>query len=76
MRPITLAEAADNLNRIAGNVGELEKNYNELLMAVARKFPGETRHQTALRYIQEAEKSAESKAWEQHKSDRLADNGR
>lgn len=32
--------------------------YNELLFAVGRKFPGETRHQTALRYIREAEASA------------------
>jgi|ERR1700741_373172 len=30
--------------------------YKELLYAVARKFPGETRHQTALKYIQEAER--------------------
>jgi hypothetical protein len=29
--------------------------YDELLFAVAQKFPGETRHQTALRYIREAE---------------------
>lgn len=29
--------------------------YAELIFAVARKFPGETRHQTALRYIREAE---------------------
>src|SRR5690349_13637758 len=29
--------------------------YMELLYAVARKWPGETRHQTALRYIQRAE---------------------
>jgi hypothetical protein len=29
--------------------------YNELIYAVARKWPGETRHQTALRYIQQAE---------------------
>ena len=30
--------------------------YNELIYAVGTKFPGETRHQTALRYIQETEK--------------------
>lgn len=36
----------------------LEREYNELLYAVARKFPGETRHQSALRYIQEAEQRA------------------
>lgn len=29
--------------------------YLELIYAVARKFPGETRHDTALRYIREAE---------------------
>lgn len=29
--------------------------YYELLFAVASKFPGETRHQTALRYIRQAE---------------------
>ena len=34
--------------------------YMELLMAVARVFPGETRHQTALRYIREAEARAVS----------------
>jgi len=30
-------------------------NYNELLFAVVRAFPDETRHETALRYIREAE---------------------
>lgn len=39
-----LAEAAD-----------LRAKYNELLMAVGRKHEGETRHQTALRYIRQAE---------------------
>ncbi len=29
--------------------------YHELLFAVARKYPNETRHQTALRYIHESE---------------------
>jgi hypothetical protein len=31
------------------------EKYNELIYAVARKFPNETRHQTALRYIRSAE---------------------
>ena len=30
----------------------LEK-YNELIMAVSNKYPDETRHETALRYIRE-----------------------
>lgn len=34
---------------------EVEGVYSELLMAVENKHPGETRHQTALRYIHEAE---------------------
>ena len=36
--------------------------YYELLYAVARKFPGETRHQTALRYIQQAENQPDNRA--------------
>ena len=33
----------------------VEHLYNELLFAVGNKYPGETRHQTALRYIRQAE---------------------
>lgn len=36
---------------------QLRKQYNELLYAVIRKFPNETRHETALRYINETEQS-------------------
>ena len=34
---------------------DIEEKYNELIMAVATKFTNETRHETALRYIKEAE---------------------
>jgi hypothetical protein len=34
--------------------------YNELLFAVGKKHPNETRHQTALRYIQQAEVTDEA----------------
>ena len=34
------------------------EKYLELLYAVSRKFPNETRHETALRYIREAEQRA------------------
>lgn len=34
---------------------KVKEKYNELLMAVQSKFPGETRHETALRYIRNAE---------------------
>ena len=36
-------------------VTEIEHDYYELILAVARKFPGESRHETALRYIKEME---------------------
>lgn len=34
--------------------------YNELIMAVGRKFPGEIRHDTALRYIKRAEELSDA----------------
>lgn len=34
-----------------------KRRYTELIMAVKRKFPDESRHETALRYIQEAERN-------------------
>ena len=37
---------------------ELRAQYEELIMAVSKKFPEETRHQTALRYIMERENSS------------------
>jgi len=48
--------------------GALEDRYNELLYAVARKFPGESRHETALRYIRQAEE-VPAGSWRQHKED-------
>jgi hypothetical protein len=38
-----------------GHPDPREVQYNELIMAVGNKYPGETRHETALRYIREAE---------------------
>lgn len=39
-------------------VEECEKKYNELLLAVVNKNEGETRHETALRYIRQAEQGS------------------
>jgi hypothetical protein len=47
-----------NTDAIADEVAELEKKYNELLYEVAKKFPDESRHETAKRYIKEREDSA------------------
>lgn len=38
------------------------EKYNELLMAVEKKHKAETRHETALRYIKECEKTSEENA--------------
>lgn len=43
-----LENGADEIERLRGL-------YEELLFAVGNKCPGETRHQTALRYIQKVE---------------------
>jgi hypothetical protein len=48
-------EAANLIDSQQKRIEELEKDYYELLYAVARKVPNETRHQTALRYIQQME---------------------
>jgi len=37
---------------------DISVKYYELIYAVGNKYPNESRHQTALRYIQEAEKSS------------------
>jgi len=49
---------ARSKDEIAETVSINSKNLQTLLMAVARKFPGETRFETALRYISEAEQTA------------------
>ena len=48
-------------DKIVDDVKDREHDkYYELIMAVANKYPNETRHQTALRYIKEAESCKES----------------
>ena len=46
---------ASKIEELIAQRDALQALHNELLMAVARKFPGETRHQTALRYIKDRE---------------------
>lgn len=44
-----------------GGPSDIEAKYYELLFAVARKHPGETRHETALRYIRAAESQTDNR---------------
>jgi hypothetical protein len=41
---------------------ESRAKYHELLYAVGKKYPGELRHETALRYIRQAERPADDAA--------------
>lgn len=59
--PMTVEERAAAMNRMkaklcAADASEaVQDKYHELLYAVSRKHPGESRHETALRYIRQAE---------------------
>lgn len=57
-----LSEVKEQFKRLTAKLDEVreakikaENLHNELLYAVVRVFPGESRHETALRYIREAE---------------------
>ncbi len=47
------------MDLLVGERDEAKRLHMELIYAVARKFDGESRHETALRYIEEAEKRSE-----------------
>ena len=53
------ADASGDYELVPETSSEGEQNYealyHELLFAVAKKFPGESRHDTALRYIRQSE---------------------
>lgn len=46
---------ADHMSELERELAEAKRNYMDLIMAVEKKQPNETRHQTALRYIRERE---------------------
>jgi hypothetical protein len=48
---IQVAEAQTDADELA----RLREDYNELIFAVGMRWPGETRHETALRYIKRME---------------------
>jgi len=64
-----MAKTIDHLKVEVGRLEERDKRHlaytaslraqrHDLLMAVGKKYPGETRHETAKRYIVEAETSS------------------
>lgn len=60
MHPIMLSVGelfsyADEIADLEQRLAEAERLHSELLFCVAQKIPGETCHETALRYIKERE---------------------
>lgn len=45
----------DLLDEVKTQIRELRNKYSELIMEVSKKYPGESRHETALKYIKQAE---------------------
>jgi hypothetical protein len=50
-----IAELEQQLTEREKQIAAKDALYHELLMAVESKWPGESRHQTALRYIKQSE---------------------
>jgi len=48
-------DALDLARQLERELAEAKRNYMELIMSVGNKYPNETRHETAKRYIQERE---------------------
>ena len=46
-----LAAAQDQISALTAERDRLKEQYNELIMAVANKYPDESRHETTLKYI-------------------------
>lgn len=59
----TLVSLLARAEEAEGQLQALQRDYHELILAVGNKYPGESRHETALRYIRRAEQpSGEAKA--------------
>ena len=50
----------DELEQTKAELARLREQYMDLIMQVANKWPGETRHETAKRYIVERENASQA----------------
>lgn len=57
----------DSWDFLLSNLEQVEKERDALIMAVATKFPNETRFETALRYINERENSCDNQSYKENK---------
>ena len=46
-----LREQAEQIATLKDELAKLQEKYSDLIMQVSKKYPGETRHDTAKRYI-------------------------
>ena len=51
------------ISKLRAENERLRELYSELLNQVGNKYPNETRHETALRYIQNAEKATDNRTY-------------
>jgi hypothetical protein len=65
--PFNIASVFEFCAKQVEKAENTQKLYDELVMAVAQKHLGETRHDSALRYIQERENKVEGPAQEKDK---------
>ena len=57
-----LEEIRDQVKKLTAERNDIRDRYYDLVMQVAQKWPDETRHDTAKRYIMEREETKESAA--------------
>lgn len=55
-------DAQEAIGHYQAQLQQAQQRYNDLIMQVGKKFPGETRHDTAKRYIQQAERPSSDTA--------------
>lgn len=49
------AKLEAEITALTARMGDTTRRYHDLILAVGKTYPGETRHKTALRYIRKAE---------------------
>jgi hypothetical protein len=54
-KPQGYAHLTAKIDELKRELAEAKRNYMDLIMSVGNKYPNETRHETAKRYIQERE---------------------
>jgi hypothetical protein len=65
--------ASEDYEKCKADLAAATERYTELIMSVGNKYPDETRHQTALRYIHQAERLPTGERFRQERDKALAE---